>query len=294
MMDAALDKDLTGSQSVDRALKLLSLVGRQGERGMSLSEIVEQSGINKPSARRLLLALIRSGLIEQAQDDRRYFIGQEAYILGTLASPRYGLLRVAMPSLRRIALKTGDSTFLSVRRDCVSVCLHREEGTFPIRTHALQAGFEHPLGAGAGSLAMLAALPDAEVEVVIKQNAALLEEKYPMLRPDELRRYVETTRTVGFSINPGLILASSWGIGVAIRYPDGAVAGALSVAAIESRMQPPRQEELGLLLKDEASLIEDILAKQFGRQGRPQVAATRRLPSPKPLNANPIKRRTSG
>ena len=53
-----------------------------------------------------------------------------------------------------------DSSFLSVRRDNYAVCLYREEGTYPVRTHALQAGLQHPLGVGAGSLAMLSALPD--------------------------------------------------------------------------------------------------------------------------------------
>ncbi|KQS61249.1 transcriptional regulator [Rhizobium sp. Leaf371] len=287
-MDIAVDKDLTGSQSVDRALKLLSLVGRQGERGMALSEIVEQSGINKPTARRLLLALIRSGLVDQDADGRRYFIGQEAYILGMLASPRYGLLRMSMPSIHRIALKTCDSTFVSVRRDAVSVCLHREEGTFPIRTHALQTGYEHPLGAGAGSLAMLAALPDAEVESMMAKNAAVLEKDYPTLTPDELRRQVALARQLGYSVNPGLVLANSWGIGVAIRNPDGTVAGALSVAAIDSRMQPPRQKELGLLLKDEAAQIEAILADQFGRQTRLQPATHAKASTPKAM-----KRRSS-
>ena len=57
--------DLSRSQSVDRALRLLALVGREAEGGAKLSDIVEDSGLNKPTARRLLLALMRAGLIEQ-------------------------------------------------------------------------------------------------------------------------------------------------------------------------------------------------------------------------------------
>lgn len=121
---------------------------------MTLSAVVEKSGLNKPTVRRLLLALIRAGLLEQDDRDRRYYIGEEAYVLGTLASGRHGLLRLSTESLHRLAQKTSDSCFLSVRRGASSVCLHREEGSFPIRTHALQAGSVHPLGVGAGSLAM--------------------------------------------------------------------------------------------------------------------------------------------
>src|SRR5690606_20147749 len=112
---------------------------------------------------------MRAGLVEQDEESRRYFLGEEAYVLGSLASRRFGLLQLSMESLIRLSKRTQDTSFLSVRRGSFSVCLYREEGTYPVRTHALQAGFEHPLGVGAGSLAMLAALPDEEVEAVLAE-----------------------------------------------------------------------------------------------------------------------------
>src|SRR3712207_1068994 len=170
--------DLQGSQSVDRALRLLALVGRGAERGVQLSDIVQESGLNKPTARRLLLALMRAGLVEQEARTRRYFLGEEAYVLGTLASRRHGLLELSMESLRNLSEATMDTSFVSVRRGNYSVCLHREEGTYPVRTHALQAGNQHPLGIGAGSLAILAALDDSEFELVIAANRKGLEAQY--------------------------------------------------------------------------------------------------------------------
>lgn len=260
---ASLRNDTTGSQSVDRALALLSMVGRHAERGMTLTDAVEESGLNKPTCRRLLLALIRAGLVEQDEETRRYYLGQEAYVLGSLSSRRFGLLQLSMESLLRLSKKTEDSTFLSVRRDTWSVCLYREEGTYPVRTHALQAGFEHPLGVGAGSLAMLAALPDDDVEAILAANAAVLADKYPMLPPERIRLDVALTRQKGFALNPGRIFANSWGIGVALRTPEGRVAGALSIAAIDSRMQDARQVELAAGLMQEAGLVEGKLAQMF-------------------------------
>lgn len=257
------DRDQTGAQSVDRALGLLSMVARHADRGASLTDIVEESGLNKPTARRLLLALMRAGLVEQDQTSRRYYLGEEAYVIGSLASRRFGLLQVAMESLTRLSKRTEDSSFLSVRRDTFSVCLYREEGTYPVRTHALQAGFEHPLGVGAGSLAMLAALPDEEVEAVLAANDAVLRTKYPMLPAARIREGVAETRARGFALNPGLIFANSWGIGVAVRGPDSRVAGALSIAAIDSRMQPERQNELAGYLAIEVRVVEERLAQMF-------------------------------
>ncbi|UGY11684.1 MULTISPECIES: IclR family transcriptional regulator [unclassified Phyllobacterium] len=259
-MEQTVVRAHNGSQSVDRALGLLSLVSYFGDEGGALSEIVEQSGLNKPTVRRLLLALIRSGLLEQDARSRRYFLGQEAYVLGTLATRRYGLLQIARDSLGVLSGKTQDTSFLSIQRDHHVVCLHREEGTYPIRTHALQAGYRHPLGVGAGSLAILAALDDDEIEAALSANEPELLKEFPELAPPQIRADITTARERGFSLNPGRILPNSWGVGLAIRYPDGRPAGALSIAAIDSRMQPDRQVELASLMRSEARKIEARLA----------------------------------
>lgn len=264
--------DLNGAQSVDRALEILSAVGRHAERGVGLGEIVLQCGLSKPTARRLLLALMRAKMIEQDADSRRYFLGEESYVLGSLASRRFGLLQLAMDSLLKLSRRTEDASFVSVRRGNHSVCLYRQEGTFPIRTYALQAGFEHPLGCGAGSLALLAAQPDEEVEAVIAANAGLLAGHYPMLTPQRIREDVAFTRERGYALNPGLIIANSWGLGVVVRHPDGRPAGALSLAAVESRMQEPRQSELAAMLVAEAAVVEQKVAQMFASRATPALA----------------------
>src|SRR5690606_32957584 len=76
---------LSGAQSVDRALALLGLVG-QHPGGATLTDLVGRSGLNKATVRRLLLALIRAGLVEQSGDSRLYHLGEEAYILGLRAA----------------------------------------------------------------------------------------------------------------------------------------------------------------------------------------------------------------
>lgn len=257
-----------GAQTVDRALSVLSAVGRRSTDGMGLSDLIKETGLNKPTVRRLLLALMRGRMVEQNELTRRYFLGEEAYILGTFAAQRHGILEHCSEALTRLARDTGDAAFVSVRRGHSSLCLHREEGSYPIRTHALMTGQLHPLGVGAGSLAMLAALPDAEVETVLAANAGKLATDYPAFTPEKIRSHVAITRENGFALNPGLIYPDSWGLGVVLRRPDGAIAGALSLAAIESRMQPARRTELLGKLGVEARDIENALARFYaGRAG---------------------------
>ena len=253
----------SGSQAVDRALALLQITGRAAGRGVALSELIEASGLGKPTVRRLMLALIRRGLVEQDGASRLYFLGEESYVLGTLATPRHGLLEIAADAAVRLAQVSGDTAFVNMRRGAAAVCLHREDGAFPIRTHALETGAQHPLGIGAGSLAMLSALPDTEVEMVLRDNAERMASDYPDYDAALLRSDVARTRARGFALNPGRIVPGSWGIGVALCRPDGSVAGAMSIAAIESRMLPPRDGELAELLKREVREIENRLARRM-------------------------------
>ena len=256
----------SGSQAVDRALALLQITGRAAGQGVALSELIEASGLGKPTVRRLMLALIRRGLVEQDSASRLYFLGEESYVLGTLATPRHGLLEIAADAAVRLAKASGDTAFVNMRRGSAAVCLHREDGAYPIRTHALETGAQHPLGIGAASLAMLSALPNAEVEMALKDNADRMASDYPNYDADLLRSDVARTREQGFALNPGRIVPGSWGIGVALRRPDGSVVGAISIAAIESRMLPPRDSELAALVKREAREIEARLARRMPQQ----------------------------
>ncbi|MBE9603812.1 IclR family transcriptional regulator [Acetobacteraceae bacterium H6797] len=258
----------SGAQSVERVIGLLKLVAGQAGGGVSLAELVVASGLNRPTARRLLLALMRGGLVEQDEATRRYHLGPESYVIGTLAADRFGIHRLAQDSLTRLAQASGDTAFFSVRRDMSAVCLHREEGPFPVRTHVLAAGMRHPLGVGGAGLAILAALPDAAVDAALGENAALLAATYPAHTPERLRDLVRETRARGYAVNPGLVVAHSWGIGMPVRDARGEPVAALSLAAIESRMQPERQPMLAALLRDEVRRLETKLNGQVRSAGR--------------------------
>ena len=107
-----------------------------------------------------------------------------------------------------------------------------------------------------------------EVEAMLELNAARLAADYPLLPADEIRARVAQTRDSGFALNPGLVVPDSWGLGVALRRPDGSLAGALSLAAIESRMQPPRRDALVAQLQAGARTIETTLARLHAAPSR--------------------------
>jgi DNA-binding IclR family transcriptional regulator len=259
--------DVAGAQSVDRALSLLSLVATGGGADVPMTFLTEKTGLSRPTVRRLMLALIRAGLVDQDAVTRNYALGPESHVVGLMAQRRFPLLDVAMESVIAIATESGDSSFLSIRRGLYSVCLHREEGAYPLRTQALQVGARHPLGIGAGAMAMLAALPDDEAAYVKAENAPIMDERYPNYTEAAIDAHIAATRERGWALNPGLYLANSWGMGVALRAPSGDVLGSLSIAALDFRLTPERQPELAALLKREATKVEIKLKKRLRSKG---------------------------
>lgn len=267
--------DVSGTQALDRAAGLLRLVASATGRGARLADLIVQSSLSKPTAHRLLRALERLGFVDQDPETRQYHLGPEAFVIGALAAERFGIHRAALPSLARLAALSEDTAFLSVRRDWHAVCLHREEGTFPIRTHVLNPGDRHPLGVGAGSLAILAALTADEAEAAIAASSEEIEARYPAISPPLLRDLVAETRTRGYAINPGLLMVSSWGVGVPVLNREGRCEGALSIAAIEARLGEARQQELAELLKAEAQRLAERLAKPAGASNLSTASARR-------------------
>lgn len=251
-----MDIQSSGSQSIERAVAALRAIASAGEGGATVASVATRTDLNRTTAHRIAAALSREGFVERDEVSGRLFLGPELAALGALAALRHGVHQPAIAGLARLSAQTGDTAFLSAPSGYESVCLRREEGSFPIRTQVLWPGQRQPLGAGAGSLALLAAMPDDAVAAAIGVNRERLLRDYPNFASDRLPELIQRVRRDGYAVNEGLIVPGSWAVGVAIRNPRGEPVAALSVAAIEARMSPNRRAEIAKLLLAERDRIE--------------------------------------
>ena len=281
--------EVGGTQAISRAVLLLRHVGVLGE--ASLSELVTLTALSKPTVRRMLLALMEAGLIGQDNHSKHYHLGVETYALGQMSNERWGIHQLSIDSLRHLAQISHDTTFLNVRQGFATLCLHREEGGHPIRTHVLKPGDRLPLAAGSAGLAILSALSDAEIDIALAANRQTIGQSYASADIDGIHERIARTRRTGWALNPGLVFAGSWGIAAAIRNPRGEPVAALTVATVESRLQPEREAELGPLLLAEVKLLESALSKRE-HAGRSQVSASAQTtPAPGSTRKAPAKRK---
>lgn len=247
----------TAVKTVDRVATILRLLAQAGESGHRLSDIADKAGLGKTTAHRLLGALVQVGLANQDLKTKRYTLGSAAAALGRAAGMHQVEILIR-PVLRRLARETEDTVFASVREGLAAVCIGREVGAFPIRTLTLDEGDRRPLGVGAGSLALLAFLPDDEIEMIIDRNKRWLQD-YAGFSPDVLRDLVARTRETGFALNEGRIVPAMQAIGVPVLAGDGRPVAALSLAAIRDRMGADRLPGLVKRLREEADALAESL-----------------------------------
>lgn len=251
-------------RTVARMLAVLDALAKASAAGLRLTDVVQATGLGKTTAHRILEGLAAHGLVGQDQDSGRFFVGLKMLALANAAKHRFGIARLVEPSLQRLVRRTQDTVYLIARVGDEAVCLDCQEGSFPIKALTLNLGDRRPLGIGAGSLALLAALPDDEVERILLTQAKA-RAPFPFTET-RLREMIAATRRNGYAYNDVHVfqgmetITDMAGVGIAIRRSDGAPVAALHLTAITSRLLPPRRDEVVAGLRREAALLESELS----------------------------------
>jgi DNA-binding IclR family transcriptional regulator len=225
--------DTNSAQKVCRLLRVLST-----PQALRLTDIVAGSGVNKATTLRLLETLIGEGFVRRDAATKRYSLGDEALLLGIAMQGRDHIRERARPSLVRLAALSGDTLLLSTRHGLESVCVDREFGSYPIRANYLDLGSRRPLGAGAGSLALLAWLPDDEIEAILGLLAPVFRQRYPKITRELLKSEIALARQRGYTLLLDVVVEQMGGIGVPVLGGDGKPVAAISIAALNQRITP--------------------------------------------------------
>lgn len=245
-------------KAIDRAARLLRALGTHPFDGAAFSDLSRETGFGKATTHRLLAALADTGFVFQDISTRRYRLGSAFALLGHQAMTQLHAA-ASQASLEKLAQTSDDTVFAQVPEGSAAVCIARATGTFPIRTLTLNVGDRRPLGVGAGSLALLAAMPDAQVNKVLERNQRWLKD-FPAHTPEVITGLVEETRRNGFAFNTGRIISGMHAVGVPVLGDKGQPVASLSIAAITERMSAARAEQLVRALKKEAAALGMRLA----------------------------------
>jgi DNA-binding IclR family transcriptional regulator len=248
---------------IDRAARMLWVLARGDSEGLQLGAIVQLSGYGKGTTHRLLSALVEAGFAFQDPVTRRYRLGAGMTVLARIGQ-QHDVGAAAIPYLERLAKETSDTVYVSVREGPAAICVGRQVGSFPIRTLSLNVGDRRPLGVGSGALALLAFLPDGEVELALRHNERWFRE-FDGYDVAYVRKAAAKSRRNGFAFVDGRIVAGMNALGVPVSDGTGNVVAALSLAAISDRVSGDRLAGLVKTLRKEAIRFGNALSAAPGK-----------------------------
>lgn len=243
-----------GAQSLRRALLLLRLLAQHPDEGLKLGAVITKSGLTRSTVHRLLSCLVEERFAERDRNTQRYRLGIDSMQLGFASMRGAALIGQCRPMMQKVARISGDTVFLMVRQGDYSVCLHREEGHFPVRVFTTNVGERRLLGIGAGGLGLMAELSDAEIARIMERNAA--EYDCSGFTPARMAIAVERTRLAGYAEITDTVTKGVSGVGCTFQASPSTQA-AVSIGAITSRLTASRKKELARLLADELAHVSD-------------------------------------
>lgn len=227
---------------------MLQLVATHHAVGMALCDIVQLSGLTRPTAYRIVACLLQEGFVEKEAFSGNYRLGLKAMQMGLRVMERPPVVERYRRAMKNLARITGDTVFLILRQGDHGLCLHRELGSFPIKALVIDVGERRLLGIGTGGLAILAGLPGSEVAATYTRH----DKRYrdAGVERAELLVDVQEARQRGYAVLKDRISVGVAGVGCSWEIEPGSLA-AISIAAVSQRMSALRAQELADLIRAE-------------------------------------------
>lgn len=243
----------TGTQSLDRAAELLSLVVRS-EEPVSYTDLVDQTGLARSTASRLLLGLERNGLLERGRNGT--FRGGALFAhYATRFDRMESLVATAQPSLDRLGDATGETVNLAVARGDTVVQIAQIDSTYMIGAMNW-VDVDVPPHCSALGKVMFAygALPVPKGRLERRTDRTFTDAA-------TFARELVSVRTQGFAVTRGELEEGLDGLAAPVRGGDGHVHAALGVSGPAFRIEDSLNS-IGTLLVAESARLTKLLSRR--------------------------------
>ncbi|MBB2988005.1 IclR family transcriptional regulator [Terracoccus luteus] len=239
------------------ALDVLEHLSRHAE-PLPAAAVARDLGLPRSSVYHLLSVLVSRGYVTHYADDRRYGLGQAAYELGSAYQRQAPLARLARSAVRRLVDRSARNAHLATLdgRDVIYLLEERAPGQPTLVT---DVGVRLPAHLTASGLALLAALPAAQVRALYPDRASFTRRHEAGPRSlTELRSLLARTRAEGFAREDDTVTPGLSSVAVAVtdrsRRPVAAI-------AVTVRAQDATAEHL-LCLVDAVRAAADEIARR--------------------------------
>jgi DNA-binding IclR family transcriptional regulator len=187
--------------SLDRAIRVLATLSGE-RRGMALAELGRVTGIPKSSLFRILVTLQYHRCVFWNEAERTYELGSRLSELGSSYLEQYDLYDAAARFMKALAEKSQETVFLGKLEDGEVIYMRRMESPRSA-TVVKKLGQRVPAHCTATGVAMLAFLPDSEVDAILDSHGMVAFNAATITDRAAFKRRLATVRRQGFAVVDG-------------------------------------------------------------------------------------------
>jgi IclR family acetate operon transcriptional repressor len=237
---------------VDKAMEVLeALVQRGGPH--RLGEIARRTGLPKPTVHRLLRTMAEYGFAEPAEGGR-YRAGPGLLGLAAAALDDGPVLELARPVLADLRRRTGHVALYAVRHGSDAVYLEQSE---PAREYRMSArpGYRAPLYACGVGLAILGALPGAEVSDILDAGPLDALTPHTPTEPAALRALLAQAARTGYAVEDEYDEPDVRSVAAPVVDAEGRVVGAIGISGLTFTLDAGSVDVFGPMVRAAARTV---------------------------------------
>jgi IclR family acetate operon transcriptional repressor len=247
-------------QSLTRGLSLLEALAR-AEGGLTLTDVAQRVQLAPSTAHRLLSTLEKMGYVYQSGDLGRWYVGLQAFTVGTSFLANRDFVAQSHPYMRRLMEQSGETANLGILDGTDAVFIDQVQCREMMRT-IVKLGSRVPLHASGVGKAIFAAMPDDEIEAILKVKGLPRITANTITSPETMWAAIRVIRQRGWSFDDEEHALSTRCVAAPIYNEHAEVLGAISLAGPSSRLPDERIRHLGQLV---AHIAEDLTHRLGGR-----------------------------
>lgn len=210
----------TGVRSVQRAFDILALLTEE-RRTLTVREVVDETGLAKTTALRLLQTLEQMGLLWATSNG--YTAGPALWRWAHLARSAWELPPETLQLMRELAARQRETVNLYVAKGIHRVCIAQQESPQSLR-HVVRVGDELPLWGGASAKILLRDAPAALLSKIAASSP------YGKGHVDTMREWVAEAERDGYAVSHGEREPGTSAVALPVTSGAGTIIAALTLS----------------------------------------------------------------
>ena len=247
-------------QSLTRGLSILESLAK-AEGGLTLTDIGQRVQLPPSTVHRLLATLEKMGYVYQAGELGRWYVGLQAFAVGSSFLSSRDFIAQSHPYMRRLMDQSGETVNLAILDGTEAVFVDQVQCREMMRT-IVKLGSRAPLHASGVGKAMFASLPDDQIDAILKVRGLPRITGNTITTPETMWASVRVIRQRGWSFDDEEHALGTRCVAAPIYDEHAETLGALSLAGPSSRLPDERIKQLGPLV---AHTAEELTHRLGGK-----------------------------